>query len=99
MQQQSGDQQQQPDDLGKPEEREAKNQPVPAGDLKAAGQQDGNQKPAASAGMADPNVKDGLMTHEEALKMLQSVRDRDMLRRMQQQRQERSRHVPVDRDW
>ena len=39
------------------------------------------------------------MTREEALKMLQSVRDRDMLRRMQQLRQERSRHVPVDRDW
>ena len=98
MQQQSGGQQQ-PDE-GNPEEQEAKNKPVPAGDLKAAGQQDENQKPAGSVGMADPTAKDGLMmTREEALKMLQSVRDRDMLRRMQQQRQERSRHVPVDRDW
>ncbi|MEJ7590379.1 MAG: hypothetical protein WKF77_02445 [Planctomycetaceae bacterium] len=98
MQQQSGDQQQ-PDDEGKPEEQEAKNQTVPAGDLKAAGQQDENKQVVASGAMAGPNAKDGLMTREEALKMLQSVRDRDMLRRLQQQRQERSRHVPVDRDW
>jgi len=98
MQQKSGDQQQL-DDEGKPEEQEAKNQPVPDGDLKAAGQQDENKKPVGSGAMADPNSMDGLMTREEALKMLQSVRDRDMLRRMQQQRLERSRHIPVDRDW
>ena len=42
---------------------------------------------------------DGLMTREEALKMLQSVRDRDMLRRLQQQRRQRIRRVPVDKDW
>lgn len=98
MQQQSGDQQQ-PDDAGNPDEEEAKNQPVPAGDLKAADQQNEDKKPVGSGAMADPTARDGLMTREEALKMLQSVRDRDMLRRMQQQRQERSRHVPVDRDW
>jgi Ca-activated chloride channel family protein len=98
MQQKSGDQRQ-PDDEGKQEEQEAKNQPVPDGDLKAAGQQDENKKPVASGAMADLNATDGLMSREEALKMLQSVRDRDMLRRMRQQQQERSRRVPVDRDW
>ena len=98
MEEKSGDQHQ-PSAAGKPEEQESKNEPVPVGDLKAAGQQDENKNPAGSVAMADPNAKDGLMTREEALKMLQSVRDRDMLRRMQQQRQERSRHVPVDRDW
>ena len=98
-QQQSGDQQQ-TEDAGMSEEQEAQNQPVPAGDLKAAGQQDEkNTKSAGSGTMEDLKAQDGLMTREEALKMLQSVRDRDMLRRMQQQRQERSRHVPVDRDW
>ncbi|MBC7968249.1 MAG: hypothetical protein H7Z17_20270 [Fuerstia sp.] len=97
-QQKSGDQQQ-PNEDAAPEEQEEKNQPVPAGDLKAAGQQDENKKSDDSEAIAEPNVKDGLMTREEALKMLQSVRDRDMLRRMQQQRRERSRHVPVDRDW
>ena len=95
---QTGDQQT-PEDEAKPEEQAAKNQQVPLGDLKAASQQDENKKPEGTVGMADPNAKDGLMTREEALKMLQSVRDRDMLRRMQQQRQERSRHVPVDKDW
>ncbi len=95
--QQSG--QQQPEDQGQPEEQEAKNQQIPGGELKAAGEQDENKKPDGSVAMADPNAKDGLMTREEALKMLQAVRDRDMLRRMQQQRQERSRHVSVDRDW
>ena len=39
------------------------------------------------------------MSKEEALKMLQAVRDRDMLRRLRQEQTERSRHVPVDRDW
>jgi len=99
MQTQSGDQQQ-PDDEEMSEEQEAKNQPVPAGDLKAADEQDEkSRKPVGSGAMADLKAKDELMTREEALKMLQSVRDRDMLRRMQQLRQERSRHVPVDRDW
>jgi len=99
QQQQATADQQKPDDKGKPEEQDAKNQPVPTGDLKAASEQEQNKKPEGAVGMTDPNAKDGLMTREEALKMLQSVRDRDMLRRMQQQRQERSRRVPVDKDW
>ena len=49
--------------------------------------------------MADPNAKDRLMTKEEAMKMLQAVRDRDMLRRIGKERRERSRHIPVDKDW
>lgn len=97
-QQKSGDQEK-PEDEGQPEEQDAKNQSVPTGDLKAASEQEKNKKPEGEVSMADPNAKDGLMTREEALKMLQSVRDRDMLRRMQQQRQERSRRVPVDKDW
>ena len=91
--------QQSPEDQGKPEEQEAKHQPVPDGELKSAGDQEENRKPGGSAAKANPKAKDGLMTREEALKMLQAVRDRDMLRRMQQQRQERSRHVSVERDW
>ncbi len=44
-------------------------------------------------------LKEGLMTREEALKMLQSVRDREMLRKLRLERQQRSRHIPVERDW
>lgn len=96
-QQQSSDPQK--SEEGMPDEQEAKDQAVPTGDLKAASQQDKNQEPGGTDETADPGAKDGLMTREEALKMLQSVRDRDMLRRMQQQRQERSRRVPVEKDW
>jgi Ca-activated chloride channel family protein len=39
------------------------------------------------------------MTREEALKMLQAVRDRDMLRRFGKEQRERSRQIPVERDW
>lgn len=98
MQQKSGDQEQ-PEDEGNPEEQDPKNKSVPTGDLKAASEQEQNKQPDGAVSSADQNAKVGLMTREEALKMLQSVRDRDMLRRMQQQRQERSRRVPVDKDW
>jgi Ca-activated chloride channel homolog len=39
------------------------------------------------------------MTQEEALKMLQSVRDRDLLRRLRKQQVDQTRKTPVDRDW
>jgi Ca-activated chloride channel family protein len=42
---------------------------------------------------------DGAMTKEEALKMLQSIRDRDMIRRLRQQQRERVRRIPVEKDW
>ena len=44
--------------------------------------------------------KPGQLTREEALKLLQSIRDRDMQRRLRQKfRQQRRRRVPVKRDW
>ncbi|QDU99103.1 VWA domain-containing protein [Lignipirellula cremea] len=39
------------------------------------------------------------MTKEEAQKMLQAVRDRELLRHLQQQRQTQRQRLPVDRDW
>lgn len=39
------------------------------------------------------------MTEEEAKKMLQAVRDRDMIRRFRQQQANRTRQVPVEKDW
>ena len=39
------------------------------------------------------------MTKQEAQKMLQAIRDREMIRRMQRQAAERNQHQPVDRDW
>ena len=74
-------------------------QEIPAGELSAGGEQENEDGEPRGAVMGDPNAEDGLMSKEEALKMLQAVRDRDMLRRLRQQQAERSRHVPVDRDW
>ncbi len=46
-----------------------------------------------------PTDEEGAMTREEALKLLQSVRDRDMVRRLRLQQRQRSRRRRVERDW
>ena len=69
------------------------------GQLEAAdGDQD--EPPASLHQTADGDVDEGkVMTQQEAMKMLQSIRDRDMMRRFRIERAERSRYIPVDRDW
>ncbi len=54
-------------------------------------------QPGVAAGTAQSD--EGSMTLEEALKMLQAVRDRDLLRRMQQERRQQSQRYNVERDW
>ncbi len=44
-------------------------------------------------------VADGAMTTQEAEKMLQAIRDQEMIRRLKRQAAERNQHIPVDRDW
>ncbi len=39
------------------------------------------------------------MTRQEALKLLQSVRDRDLLRRLQNERKIRRQYIPGEKDW
>jgi Ca-activated chloride channel family protein len=85
---------------GEPEEEqpaEANDQQVPSGQLKAATEQEAGDKPRGAVASAD--AKPELMSKEEALKMLQSVRDRDMLRRLRQEQIEKSRHISTERDW
>ena len=69
------------------------------GQLEAAdGDQDEPPEPLRQTTEGD--VDDGkVMTQQEAMKMLQSIRDRDMIRRFRIERAERSRYIPVDRDW
>jgi len=50
-------------------------------------------------GQSTPKQKARPMTVEEAQKMLQAVRDRDLMRRLEQRDRRRSRHIPVDKDW
>lgn len=76
---------------------ERKDDVIPSGELKSASEQHQNEGPQGTVNV--PSGDEELMTREEALKMLQSVRDRDMLRRLRQEQAERSRHVPTDRDW
>jgi Ca-activated chloride channel family protein len=90
---------QQPSEVADEKEEAEKKQAVPTGELTAASEQEAGEKPQSPFGMADPNADNGLMTKEEALKMLQAVRDRDMLRRLRQEQLQRSRHIPTDRDW
>ena len=39
------------------------------------------------------------INQEEAMKMLQAIRDRDLSRRIQKQNETRRRYRPADRDW
>ena len=68
----------------------------PSGELTAA-----NEAPNASERQATEPVRVATdqMTEEEARKLLQSIRDRDMLRRLRKQAAERALRVPVERDW
>ncbi|TWU39949.1 hypothetical protein Q31b_32650 [Novipirellula aureliae] len=95
----SQDQQQQSGEPSENQQDEMDDQPVPRGELKAASEQDADDKSNENAAVADSTVKEGLLSKEEALKMLQAVRDRDMLRRLRKEQLERSMRVPTDRDW
>jgi Ca-activated chloride channel family protein len=68
------------------------------GNLTSDNAEDANGKaPQAGTVMGEP--VEGELTKEEAMKLLQSIRDRDMLRRLRLQYQQRSRRMRVDRDW
>ena len=79
--------------------KDSGSQEPPTGDLTSANEDPNSQPEGQSASMINQDGKAGVMTREEALKLLQSVRDRDMIRRLQQQQRERSRRVPVEKDW
>lgn len=82
------------EDKGKQEDKK-----VPSGELTSDQDQPPKKNSKSEYGIAAQNEKPGLMNKEEALKLLQSVRDRNMLRRLRQQQLERTRQVHVDRNW
>lgn len=65
-----------------------------SGDLSSANPDVSTQRNSAEGKPVNP-----AMTREEAMKMLQAIRDREMQRRRELQRRARSRRVPVERDW
>lgn len=87
----------------------------PTGERDQANQEQGQEPPKGELSVAAESEQDdaadqqrsatrkapekGEMTQEEAEKMLQAIRDRDMIRRLRRQAAERNQHIPVDRDW
>ncbi|TWT98875.1 VWA domain-containing protein [Neorhodopirellula pilleata] len=74
----------------------------PQGELESDKSADQSQPNANQPGEATESIQPAEpaeMTEEEAQKMLQAVRDRDMIRRFRQQQLNRMRQVPVDKDW
>ncbi|WP_162006711.1 VWA domain-containing protein [Roseimaritima sediminicola] len=70
----------------------------PRGQLAAAGDGDG-QETESGGGAVNMGQGTEMMSREEAMKLLQAVRDREMLRRVRKEMAERRRHRPVERDW
>ena len=73
-----------------------------AGELSAADESgevgeagEGDQAESTPEGKSPPRY----LTREEAMKMLQAVRDRDMLRRLQQERAQQAQRFNVEKDW
>ena len=98
-QQQEQEQQQQDDQQQKDQQQKDQQQtPGSSGDTQT---ENSNEKPEGHHGMG--SSADGqeprAMTEEEAEKMLQAVRDRDLKRRYEKLRKTQRYYQPVDRDW
>ena len=91
------DEQQTDDQRSVESETSGKGDDAPEGQLSSAEQQ--AMDPENMKDLAEQQKDNGMMTRQEALKLLQAVRDRDMLRRLQEQRRQRRRRVKVDKDW
>ncbi|QEG24686.1 vWA domain-containing protein [Mariniblastus fucicola] len=83
------------------EDKKEEGKEPPQGQLSSTNEQDPKDNVQKENGaVAQPIAPDdGMMTRQEALKLLQSVRDRDMLRRYRQKQKRRQRRVQVERDW
>ena len=98
-QEQDQDQQQQQDQQSQDQQDQQQDeQQRPSGDQQGAGSQEQSesyQNPGSSEDGQEPQA----MTQEEAEKMLQAVRDRDLKRRYEKLRKTQRYYQPVDRDW
>jgi Ca-activated chloride channel family protein len=85
------------------DEDESKNKQPPTGELSSvnpsASEDSPEQENASGTVAQQPGSENGTMTRQEALKLLQAVRDRDMIRRYRQRQRQRQQRVPVEKDW
>ena len=94
----SKDKQPEQEPAAQADEKKEQGKAAPKGSLTAADEKAGKDEQKEKAAAAEM-APDGTMTVQEAEKMLQSIRDQEMLRRLKRQATERNQHVPVDRDW
>jgi Ca-activated chloride channel family protein len=92
---QPGPQEPSPQEQPNPEQQESEGQPD--GEQSLSGEPNSLPQPGDIDSTAEEDARP--MTQEEARKMLQAVRDRELLRRLEQRREAQRRRVPVDRDW
>ena len=96
QQQQNSQQDQQQEEEPEPGELD-NGDPPPEGELRSLNEEDEGQD---SAAMQQQDVKmRQKMTMQEARKMLQAVRDRDLRRRLDKLQRMRMRRIPVEKDW
>lgn len=95
--QQQGDSDSEKQENGEQEKSEQRPDEAQTGELEADNEE--SMKPTPDMGNSAKLAEPESMTEDEARKMLQAVRDRDMIRRFRQQQLRRSRQVPVDKDW
>jgi Ca-activated chloride channel family protein len=100
-QQRSTQQRPQQDETQQPDQpHDQKGSAAPKGALTTADQKTGKSAQQDKNLAAEPEaVPNGAMTIQEAEKMLQAIRDQEMIRRLRRQAAERNARVPVDRDW
>ena len=94
----SKDKQPEQEPAAQADEKKEQGKAAPKGSLTAADEKAGKDEQKEKAAAAEM-APDGTMTVQEAEKMLQSIRDQEMLRRLKRQATERNQHIPVDRDW
>jgi Ca-activated chloride channel family protein len=81
-------------------QKNQKGSAAPKGSLTAADRKAGQPNQQGKELVSEAEfAPDGAMTMQEAEKMLQAIRDQEMIRRLRRQAAERNQHIPVDRDW
>ena len=94
-----GSDDEQSEDNNSGQQKEEASKAPPKGEVTAANE---NEAESGDSKMnpANPNEEqEAVMSRQEAMKLLQAVRDRDMLRRLRQQQRQRQRRIKVEKDW
>ena len=98
-QQASQDQQQEPQDQPQPNQQEESGEPQGQPQEQQQQEQQAQQAAEAQEEQTEDAAQRRTMTREEAERLLQSVRDKERLRREELAAQQQGRRPPVDKDW